>query len=79
MSRKSLKNIPLSLFRQFLVYSGLKMIRTSGGHEVWSAKHLKRPVTIQSHKDPVPEFIVRNNLRTMGKTAEDFYDFCING
>lgn len=72
---KSLKNISLKLFREYLEYKGLKCIRTKGGHEVWSAKALNRPVIIQSHIDPIPEFIIRNNLRTLKVTADDFYNF----
>jgi hypothetical protein len=73
---KSLKNIPLRLFRDYLTYKGLKQIRSKGGHEVWSRKDLGRPIIIQSHIDPIPEFIIKNNLRTLGVTAEDFYEFC---
>lgn len=70
-----LKNIPLRLFRDYLSYKGLKIIRTSGGHEVWSRKDLLRPIIIQSHIDPVPEFIIKSNLRTLEVTADDFYKF----
>lgn len=78
MSHKSLKNIPLRLFRDYLIYKGLKLQRNSGGHEIWGGKQLKRPIVLQSHIDPIPEFIVRNNLRTLNSTAEDFLDFCCN-
>lgn len=70
-----LKNIPLRLFREYLEYKGLKNIRNKGGHEVWSRKNLMRPIILQSHIDPVPEFIIKANLRTLGETAEDFYEF----
>ena len=73
---KSLKNIPLRLFREYLTYKGLKQIRTKGGHEVWSRKDLGRPIVLQTHIDPVPEFIIKSNLRTLRVTADDFYDFC---
>lgn len=68
----NVKNVPLETFRGFLKQSGLKLIRTSGGHEVWSGKNLTRPVVIQSHIDPIPMFIIKNNLRTMGLTINDF-------
>jgi hypothetical protein len=74
---KSLSNIPLNDFRRFLEYKGLNLIRTSGGHEVWSSRDLLRPVVIQAHISPVPEFIVRNILRTIGcdrKELESFLD-----
>ena len=73
-----LKNISLKIFRQYLQHCGLKHIRTKGGHEIWSAKNLTRPVVLQTHVDPVPEFIIKNNLRTMGKSAEDFAEFLKN-
>jgi hypothetical protein len=75
---KNLKNISLRLFRDYLTYKGLKHIRTNGGHETWSAKNLKRPVILQTHVDPIPEFIVRNNLRNIGATPDDFHKFVEN-
>jgi hypothetical protein len=71
----SIKNVPLETFRSFLVYKGLKHIRTSSGHEIWAGKSITRPVTIQTHIDPVPLFIVKNNLRTMGLTLTDLRNY----
>lgn len=74
-----LKNIPLKTFRQFLTHQGLKCIRQSGGHEIWSRHDLTRPVPLQSHIDPVPEFIVKTILKTIKATKEDYIDFLRNG
>jgi hypothetical protein len=74
MSNK-LKNVSLRLFRNYLQYKGLKCIRISGGHEVWAGKCVNRPVILQTHIDPIPEFIVKNSLKNMGVTAQDFYDY----
>lgn len=71
----AIKNIPLKTFRCFLLHSGLKPIRTSSGHEIWSGKALTRPVTIQTHIDPIPLFIIKTNLRTMGLTLNDLRKF----
>ena len=71
----SIKNIPLETFRSFLIYKGLKHIKTSSGHEIWSGKTFTRPVTIQTHVDPVPLFIIKSNLRTMGLTLTDFRNY----
>jgi hypothetical protein len=70
-----LKNIPLRVFREYLEWKGLKKIRTNGGHEIWAGASLKRPVILQTHVDPVPEFIVKNNLRTLNTTWSDFDTF----
>ncbi len=70
-----LKNIPLKTFRDYLTWKGCKYIRTTGGHEIWSRQDLFRPVIIQTHIDPVPEFIVRQILRNLDATAEDYIKF----
>jgi hypothetical protein len=72
---RSLKNIPLKDFRKFLEFKGLKVIRIAGGHEVWSGKELLRPIILQTHIDPVPEFIIRNNLRTLGSDKNELLGF----
>ncbi len=70
-----LNNISLKIFRHYLLYCGLKHIRSKGGHEIWSVKNLSRPVVLQTHIDPVPGFIIKNNLKTIDKSVEDFLDF----
>jgi hypothetical protein len=75
MSSKHLRNIPLNLYREFLIDKGCKCTRKSGGHEHWSRKDLLRPITIQSHIDPVPEFIIKNGLRQLGLIKKDFLDW----
>lgn len=59
---KKFSNISLADFRKFLTFLGCKKISTSGGHEKWTKKELLRPVILQTHVDPVPEFIVKNTL-----------------
>jgi len=76
---EAIKNIPLEVFRGFLRHHGFNHIRTKGGHEVWSGgKDFTRPVILQSHIDPVPLYVIKNNLRTMGLTLTDLRD-CIRG
>jgi len=67
----AIKNIPLNTFRGFLKHHGLSQIRISSGHEIWSGKYLTRPVIIQTHIDPIPLFVIKSNLRTMGLTLND--------
>jgi predicted RNA binding protein YcfA (HicA-like mRNA interferase family) len=71
----SLKNIGLNDFRKFLIHIGLNRIRTKGSHEIWTRKDLTRPVIIQSSKDPIPQFIIKSNLRTLGLTSEDLFKY----
>jgi hypothetical protein len=72
---KYLRNIPLKTFRQYLEWKGLKKIRDKGGHEIWGGHSLNRPITLQSHIDPVPEFIVKQALRTLNVDRLDFFEY----
>ena len=66
-------NISIADFKVFLAEQGCKMVESSNsGHEKWSKEGMLRPVVFQTHIDPIPEFIIRNNLRSMGLTAKDF-------
>ncbi len=73
-----LSNISLRKFRSFLEYKGLKCTKVTGGHEKWTRADLRRPVMIQTHIDPIPEFIVRNCLKTIGATIKEFIDYLGN-
>jgi len=75
MSAMHLKNISLVTIRKYLEWKGAKMIRITGGHEVWSRADLLRPIIIQTHIDPVPEFIVKQILRAFGADRDDFIKF----
>ena len=74
MSTHKLSNVPLKDYRLFLKKAGCNLIRTSGGHEVWSKKDLTRPIVVQTHESPVPEFIIKNALRSLGLTTTDFFN-----
>jgi len=70
-----LKNIPLKTIREYLILKGLKHIRTIGGHEIWGGKSLQRPIVLQTHINPVPEFIVKQILRALNETDDSLFGF----
>jgi hypothetical protein len=74
MSTKHLRNISLDDYRKYLAYIGCKCTRTKGGHEHYTRNDLLRPLTLQSHISPVPEFIIMNHLRILLKTKKQFLD-----
>lgn len=81
MSTKKLSNIPLKDFRKFLSSQNLNIIKDSkgrGGHEKWSKLGLERPITIQTHIDPVPEFIVKQILRHLKIEKKEFFKMMDN-
>lgn len=56
---------------------GLNVIKGTkgrGGHEKWSRSGLDRPITIQTHIDPVPEFIVKQVLRHLKMVRDTFFN-----
>ena len=72
------RNIPLKSFRDYLEWKGLKKIRTKGSHEIWSKNDLSRSIIVQSHIDPVPLFVVKTNLKTLGVTIRDYEEFLLS-
>lgn len=68
----TLRNIPLVKYRSFLKSEGCKCNREKGGHEHWSRHDIARPLTLQSHIDPVPEFIIKQHLRYLNISKENF-------
>jgi len=72
MNTYHLGNLRIEVFRLFLEEHHLKRVDSgNSGHEKWMGDHMTRPVIFQTHIDPIPEFIVRNNLRNMGLTSQD--------
>jgi len=72
-----LSNIPVKEFRKFLKSQGLNIIKDTrgrGGHEKWSKSGMDRPITIQTHIDPVPEFIVKQVLRHLKMDKKAFFE-----
>ena len=67
-----LKNVSLRDCRKFLTNAGCQTKRTTGGHEHWTREDLLRPITIQTHIDPVPERIMKQILSTLKIDKEEF-------
>ncbi len=75
MNAHKLSNIKLTDLRKFLISEGLKKIKTNkgrGGHEKWVRHDLLRPIIIQSHISPVPEFIIKQVLKHLGVSRKEF-------
>ena len=73
MNTYKINNIKISVLRKYLKLKGAKKIRTKGGHEIWSHKELDRPITFQTHIDPVPGFIISQITDYFGDTKESFH------
>lgn len=75
MNTYKLSNISVNEFRDFLASVGCERAKTEGGHERWVKAGLMRPIILQTHISPVPEFIVKNTLRNLGMTKAQFFDY----
>jgi len=73
MSTKKLSNISIVKFQAFLDLALCKQIGINGGHEKWTRADLTRPIIFQTHINPIPEFIIKNNLRVLGYTKKQFF------
>ena len=74
MSTRKLKNVSISQFESFLELCHCKYIKNDKGHAKYFRSDLNRPIIFQSHIDPIPEFIVKNNLRLINMSKDDFFD-----
>lgn len=70
-----ISNISIREFRDFLKSRGLSHSRDNGGHEIWTKEGLSRPIILQTHVEPIPEFIIKANLKTIGVTKEELIEF----
>ncbi len=61
-----LSNLRIADWKKFLQAVGCQFDHIKSGHEVWHRGDLTRPVVFQTHVEPVPEFVIRNSLRTLG-------------
>jgi len=60
-------------FEKFLLYVGCELERTHGDHRAYTRKGLRRPLIVKAIKD-VPVFIIRNNLRELGVSHEEYLE-----
>lgn len=58
-------------FEKFLLFVGCHFKRQRGDHLIYDRKGLKRPVVFTVDRE-VPVFIIRNNLRTLGISVEEY-------
>lgn len=71
---KKLSNITVKEFRDLLAHLGLRPLRIAGGHEIWTKAGLRRTIVFQTHVEPIPEFVIRNAIRDLGMSRQEFMD-----
>ncbi len=66
------QNISNKKFQKFLIHAGCVLKRSVGDHFIYTRPDLKRPIVIPLD-NPLPQFIVQNNLRVLGMSWEEFF------
>ena len=59
-------------FEKFLKFVGCTLKRTKGDHFIYDRPGLDRPVVITDDRE-VPVFIIRNNLRVLRISTDEFF------
>jgi len=74
MASNPLKNVSLADCRKFLLHAGCKKYRTTGGHEHWTRKDLRRPIPFKLKLTLVPERIMKQIITALGIGRDEFRD-----
>lgn len=64
-------------FEKFLLFIGCSFKREEGDHRIYWRPDLKRPVVIPRDNE-LPVFIIRNNLRILNISLEEYLDILKN-
>jgi predicted RNA binding protein YcfA (HicA-like mRNA interferase family) len=60
-------------FEKIILYVGCKFDRQIGDHLIYNRYDLKRPVVFPKDNE-IPIFIIRNNLRVLNITPEEYLE-----
>jgi len=60
-------------FEKFVLFVGCHFERKRGDHRVYWREGLKRPVVFPEDRE-LPVFIIRNNLRILGISVEEYLE-----
>lgn len=58
-------------FEKFLLFVGCEFIREKGDHRIYWRNGMIRPVVVP-RDNQLPVFIIRNNLRVLGISTEEY-------
>jgi predicted RNA binding protein YcfA (HicA-like mRNA interferase family) len=59
-------------FEKFLKYAGCEFKRQSGSHRIYTRSGLIRPIIVPFHSGDLPIFVIKNNLRLLNISVDDY-------
>ncbi len=66
--------IPWQDFDHVLLKAGCYYDHTIGDHRIYKRSDLKRPIVIPQDDD-VPVFIIKNNIKTLGISRDEYFSY----
>ena len=69
-----ISNLSFKDFCLFIEIFGCIHLRTEGDHMIYTKAGLKRPIVIPRY-NPLPEFIIENNLRVLGISKKELRNY----
>lgn len=69
----NLRPVHWKKFEKFLLFIGCRFQREKGDHRIYWREDLKRPVVIPRDAE-LPVFIIRNNLRILKISPEEYIE-----
>lgn len=60
-------------FDKFLLFIGCNFIREKGDHRIYWRDGLRRPIVIP-RDNPLPIFVIRNNLKVLGMSVDEYLE-----
>ena len=60
-------------FEKFLLFFGVQIQASKGSHRVYTRSGLKRPLVVPAYGE-IPIFIIRNNLRLLNMSVEEYLE-----
>ena len=67
-------SVSWSIFEKFLFSRGCVFVRIRGDHRVYTKSGLRRPLIVPQY-NPLPAFILMNNLRVLGVSKKELLKF----
>lgn len=65
--------IPWQDFERILIKAGCRFDRKEGDHRIYKRADLKRPIVFPADNN-VPVFIIKNNLRTLNLSRQEYFE-----
>lgn len=70
----ALKPIRWQKFEKVLLELGCEFVHQKGSHRVYKRAELIRPIVVPAHSFEMPVFVIKNNLRLLGVSNQQYKD-----